>query len=169
VVRFWEDLWVGNASLAIQYWELYCIVNEQNKLVVDLWDGVNLKCTFHRCVDRRLFLQWEELVNLVATIDFPDKDDALIWQHHSIGLYSSQTLYSIINFRGVVHVYVPSVWKLTVPPRVQFLLWLLSKNKLLTRDNIEKRRTLDDNTCVFCSEPESARHILYECVVAKRA
>jgi hypothetical protein len=55
------------------------------------------------------------------------------------------------------------------PPRVEFFLWLLSKNKHLTRDNLEKRKSLDDNTCVFCSEPESASHLLYECVVAKRA
>jgi hypothetical protein len=27
-VRFWKDLWIGTSSLAIQYWELYCLVNE---------------------------------------------------------------------------------------------------------------------------------------------
>jgi hypothetical protein len=79
---------VGNSNLTIQYWELYCIIDEQNKSIADLWNGVNLKCTFRRCVDRRLFLQWEELVNLVSTIDFPDEEDALIWQYHSSGLYS---------------------------------------------------------------------------------
>jgi hypothetical protein len=24
-VRFWEDLWVGSCSLAIQYWGLYMV------------------------------------------------------------------------------------------------------------------------------------------------
>jgi hypothetical protein len=28
--RFWEDLWFGNCSLAIQFLEIYTIVNEQN-------------------------------------------------------------------------------------------------------------------------------------------
>jgi hypothetical protein len=45
--------------------------------------------------------------------------------------------------------YIPSMWKLIAPPRVHFFLWLLSNNKILTRDNLEKRRILDDNTCVF--------------------
>jgi hypothetical protein len=27
-VRFGEDLWIGSSSLVIQYWEIYCIVNE---------------------------------------------------------------------------------------------------------------------------------------------
>jgi hypothetical protein len=28
-VRFWEDLWFSTCSLAIQYWEIYSIINEQ--------------------------------------------------------------------------------------------------------------------------------------------
>ena len=36
-------------------------------------------------------------------------------------------------------VFIPAVWKLLVPPRVHFFLWLLSKNKILTRDNVEKK------------------------------
>jgi hypothetical protein len=112
---------------------------------------------------------WEELVNLVSTIELSGEDDTLIWQHNSLGLYSSQSLYSTINFRGIVPIYIPSVWKLVAPPRVHFFFWLLSKNKILTRDNLEKRRKLDDNTCIFCSEPESVCHLFYECVVARRA
>jgi hypothetical protein len=52
---------------------------------------------------------WEELVNLVSTIEFSGDDDALVWQYQSSGLYSSQSLYAIINFRGVQPVYVPAV------------------------------------------------------------
>jgi hypothetical protein len=33
------------------------------------------------CVDRRLFLLWEELVNLISTIEFSSEEDALVWQH----------------------------------------------------------------------------------------
>jgi hypothetical protein len=54
------------------------------------------------------------------------------------------------------------------PPRVHFFLWLLSKNKLLTRDNLGKRRRVDDKTCLFCNELESVHHLFYECVVARR-
>lgn len=47
-VRFWKDIWFGNAPLATQFWDLYCILNERNKTVIDVWDGINLKCTFRR-------------------------------------------------------------------------------------------------------------------------
>jgi hypothetical protein len=35
-----------------------------------MWNGADLKCTFHRCVDRRLLLMWDELAGLVSTIEF---------------------------------------------------------------------------------------------------
>jgi hypothetical protein len=56
-----------------------------------------------------------------------------------------------------------------VPPRVQLFLWLLSKNKILTQDSLDKRRRVDDHSCVFCSELETTNHFLFECVMAWRA
>ena len=48
-----------------------------------------------------------------------------------------------------------------------FSLWLLANNKILTRDNLANRRTVDDQTCLFCSEPESCHHLFFDCFVAK--
>jgi hypothetical protein len=44
----------------------------------------------------------------------------------------------------------------------------MSKNKLLTRDNLVKRRRVDDLTCLFCGENESINHLFFQCIVAKR-
>jgi hypothetical protein len=49
--------------------------------------------------------------------------------------------------------FIPSVWKLITPPRMQIFLWLESNNKLLTRENwkivpvsfVQSRKQL--NTC----------------------
>jgi hypothetical protein len=41
-IRFWEDIWLGSSGLAIQFWEFYCLVNEQNRTIAELWNGVNL-------------------------------------------------------------------------------------------------------------------------------
>jgi hypothetical protein len=45
-VKLWEDNRLVTSRLAIQYWDLYTIRNEQNKIVYELWDGTNLKCAF---------------------------------------------------------------------------------------------------------------------------
>jgi hypothetical protein len=105
----------------------------------------------------------EEVVNIASSIELSVEKDELIWQFDSSGIYSSQSLYAVINFRGVTPVYVPTVWSLLIPPRVHFFFWLLYKNKLLTRDNLEKRNRVYDKTCLFCNEMETVRHLFYDC------
>jgi hypothetical protein len=56
-------------------------------------------------------------------------------------------------------VYIPSVWRLLIPPRVHFFLWLLSNNRLLTRDNLNKKSRLDDSSYLFCIEGELTNHL----------
>jgi uncharacterized Fe-S radical SAM superfamily protein PflX len=41
----------------------------------------------------------------------------------------------------------------------------VARNKVLTRDNLAKRRALDDVTCLFCSEAELAGHLFFSCCV----
>jgi hypothetical protein len=166
-VRFWEDNWLGHSSLAVQFWDLYIVVNGKTGNVADLWDGHNLKCTFRRTVDSRLGRVWLEIVQIASTFVFSEEEDALIWKFNSNEIYSSQSLYRIINFRGVTPVHSPSIWTLRIPPRVQFFLWLLTKNKNLTRDNLAKRQKVEDKTCLFCEETETSQHLFFNCAVAK--
>lgn len=79
----------------------------------------------------------------------------------------SLALYKIVDFRGVTHVYLPVVWKLKVPPKLNVFLWLFSQNKIMTRDDLRKRHLKKPLECVFCKEPESVHHLFFECVVAK--
>ena len=62
--------------------------------------------------------------------------------------------------------FVSAVWDIKVPPRIHFFLWLVSKNKILTRDNLRKRKRLDDISCLFGCEVESVLHMFFECAVA---
>jgi hypothetical protein len=91
-VKFWEDNWLGPSSIAIQFWDLYTLVNEKTGTVAELWDGQNLRCTFRRTVSERLGRVWMEVVQLASTITFSDEEDALIWKFTSNGVYSSQSL-----------------------------------------------------------------------------
>jgi hypothetical protein len=60
--------WLGTSSLAIEFWELYVIVQEKSKTVYDLWDGTSLKCTFRRYVADRLMNMWLEVVQIASTL-----------------------------------------------------------------------------------------------------
>jgi hypothetical protein len=73
-------------------------------MIADIWDGDNLMCTFRRCVDSRLFGPGE-VVWLAESLELTSEEDEPIWQFQS----SSQSLYVVINFRGVATIYVPVV------------------------------------------------------------
>lgn len=166
-IRFWEDQWFGGSSLAIQFWDLYVICNEQLATIDDVWDGSEIKLSFRRSFGPRLVEQWEAISRIITSLSFSSEKDQMVWKLNQTGIYTSQTLYAIVNFRGVAAIYVPALWNITVPPRVHVFLWLLSHNKILTRDNLSKRQHLADKTCLFCTEPETVNHLFFECVVSR--
>ena len=83
------------------------------------------------------------------------------------GVYSSKSMYAVVNFRGIQPVFLPAVWDLKVPPRIHIFLWLLSQNKILTRDNLRKRGMPKPLECSFCKDIESVHHLFFECIVAR--
>jgi hypothetical protein len=123
-----------------------------------------MRFIFRRTVSMALMNQWEELIQIASSIELTREEDTIIWQYNSNGKYSVQTLYAIINDRGVKQVYTLVVWKIHVPPRIHILLWLLANNKILTRDNLAKRGEVDDGSCLYCMESESVDHLFLSVV-----
>jgi hypothetical protein len=50
-ISFWEDNWFVTCSLAIQYWEIFSIVNKHGCTIREAWDDTNLKFTFSKIVN----------------------------------------------------------------------------------------------------------------------
>jgi hypothetical protein len=111
--------------------------------------------------------QWYALEAIAKSIHLSVETDSLIWQYDSSGVYSASSLYAIINFRGITPIFIPAVWKIVVPPRIHVFLWLIMHNKIMTRDNMKKRKLNKPEDCVFCSEPESVQHLFFDCFVAR--
>jgi hypothetical protein len=38
----------------------------------------------------------------------------------------------------------------------------------MTRDNLAKRKKIDDKSCLFCCEDETVQHLFFMCAVAKQ-
>jgi hypothetical protein len=157
---------VWELQFSYSVWELYTIVNKQGKTMKDEWDGVNLKFTVRRTVDHRVMHQWYEVLHIASSIIFKEEEDTIIWKFNSKGIYFVQSLYAIINDRCVRHVYTPVMWKIVVLPRLHIFLWLLANNKTQTRDNLAKRRRVEDGSCLFCNEAKTMAHLFFECCVS---
>jgi hypothetical protein len=95
--------------LAILFWPLYIINEQHGKSIRDVWDGEELQLSFRRNVSERLMSTWEELRTVVDNIVLTDEEDHILRSYSSSGKYYVQSLYAIINHRGVVPVFVQAV------------------------------------------------------------
>jgi hypothetical protein len=105
-------------------------------------------------------LKWYEIVQIAKTIQFTQDPDTLVWKFTSNGFHNVKSMYAVVNFRGIRTIDVQSVWKVKVPPKIHFFLWLVFYKKLLRRDNLSKRQQVEDLSCIFCNELESCEHLL---------
>lgn len=108
--------------MAIQFWPLYVINDQQGKTIAQVWDGQVLRLTFRRAVSENLMNMWYDLLSIVENLTLQEENDQIIWSFSSNGNYSVQSLYAVINHRGVIPVFVSAVWNLKIPPRVQIFL-----------------------------------------------
>jgi hypothetical protein len=72
-------------------------------------DGANLKFTFRMTVNVRGMMLLQELLQIASDIAFRDEPDQMIWQFSSAGRYLVQTLYGVVNDRGVKQIFTPVV------------------------------------------------------------
>ena len=88
-----------------------------------------------------MLADWNDLFSRIINIKLEDREDTILWNYDHKGVYTVKSFCNIINFRGIHPGNLPVIWKINVPLRIQIFLWLLVKNKLLTRDNLQKNTT----------------------------
>jgi hypothetical protein len=71
-------VWLFSFGLCIEFFM-------KKQIIAELWDGVNLKCSFRRNVNEDLHKGWLEVVELVAAIQLVNEDE-MIWLFTSSGL-----------------------------------------------------------------------------------
>jgi hypothetical protein len=86
---------------------------------------------------------------VVEQLNLNEDSDALIWGYEKSGVYSSHSCYAVISYRGVTPIYIPAIWSIVVPPKIQLFLWL-SHNKLAIVDNLNKKGFKKPGQCCFC-------------------
>ena len=104
---------------------------------------------------------------MIEPICLSDSPHQPVWLLEPSNKYSVKSFYKMINFGGIVSTIKDDIWKIRVPPNIHVFLWLIYYKKSLTRDNLAKRRHVDDMSCVFYSEPETRKHLFFDCIVAK--
>eukprot|EP00253_Pinus_taeda_P005179 PITA_05179 len=176
--KLWKDRIMGKDLLVerediteLRNWLERAGVNR----VYDLasWDerGEWLKWDFHG-VPERLKDQQIQLENLLedATPDNRLKKDR--WGWGKSGIYTSAEGYKSLQGKRISH-HTPAFWKqIWEPlalPKINFFFWTLVHNKLLTGDNLTKRKFEGPHRCALCRcQLETAQHLFLDCAFTKK-
>jgi hypothetical protein len=54
-----------------------------------------------------------------------------------------------------------------LPQKIKIFIWLVVRNKILTKDNLKKRSWHGSSECCFCGGLESIEHLFFKCSIAR--
>ncbi|XP_020253791.1 uncharacterized protein LOC109830842 [Asparagus officinalis] len=167
-IRFWEDKWIGHNSLSSLFPSLYQLalssnvnVRSQGFFRDNAWHWSLL---LRRCIPHMSRTDKSNLLNLIGSYQISTHSDIPIWSLTTNGMYSVKSFYQLLNFRGIKSPFYKVIWKNAIPSKVSVFIWLLSMNKLHTKDNLLMKGWHGDFICIFCGlEPETRDHLFFSC------
>jgi hypothetical protein len=87
-VRFLEDKWLGDQTLASQYPQLYNFVNRKHDTVAKVMSSTPLNIGFRRRLIADNWDQWVHLCQRLMEINLNDDQDRFVWDLTSSGKFS---------------------------------------------------------------------------------
>lgn len=89
--RFWEDVWVGEITLKLEFPRLYALSKDSDCLVADCWVGDGWKLEFNRPLGEDAMTDWERLIDILDDFCPNEEEDTFIWVLEKSGVYSTST------------------------------------------------------------------------------
>jgi hypothetical protein len=167
--KFWNDVWCGSCSLRTAFPDLYRIARHKDVVVGDLLQFQNGVVTWLLDFIRHV-QDWElESVNLLLELLYSSSakgfgEDRMCWRGGSKGGFQVKAYYSALLSQSGLHWPWKSIWKSKAPPRVSFFVWTAALGRILTTDNLRRRRVLVLDYCWLCKRNgESIPHLLMHC------
>lgn len=177
-------LWrVGNGS-SIRIWKDRCIPSSSSHLVFSPVGGLGQETTVSDLIDKErgcwnsniisenfLKEEAEAILNIHLSPNLPQ--DRIIWIGSKSGMFSVKSAYYIgrvlkEDARGQCSYAdrMPDIWKdlwnLKISGKVKLFAWRACQNLLHIRDNLYKRKVIQDPYCPCCSlEVETVIHSLW--------
>lgn len=166
---FWTDLWNGRLFSA-QYLELFSFANDAAISVQFILSSEDLADSFHLPLSSQAYSQFQQLLLLVDDTTIQEGKDVwtYIWGSH---LFASSRAYLHLSGSRQVHSVYKWLWSSHCQPRRKFFFWLLLKDRLNTREILQRKSMdLDNYNCELChfNTEETLLHLFFHCPFAMR-
>jgi hypothetical protein len=136
---FWKNSWIGDGPLAVKFPVLFDLALDKdvsvNKVLSSDFDALS----FRRRMMGSLQVLFDELVALCANYTLTDQEDRVNWCMGNKG-FTVNSLYKKNSIDQVTVLY-RFLWKTKLPQKIKVFIWLVIRNKILTKDNLKKKET----------------------------
>ena len=174
-VLFWLDKWAGDKILKESFPRLFLLAIDKYAKVRDY--ACNGSFNHERWVSlfRRNLFQWEgaSLQKLCGVLEgislVTNKHDKIVWEHDVVGKFSVKKLSALLSSPGENESKFEfyNLWRINIPPKVQYFMWMLIVDRLPTKAFLRKRGlplTMEQSLCPWCNlKEENVDHVLFNC------
>ncbi|KAJ3679687.1 hypothetical protein LUZ60_017698 [Juncus effusus] len=114
--------------------------------------------------------QAARLLTILNSTTLSSASDNPKWRWTSDGLYSANSSYKFFFKTNRKSYWNAKVWKIKIPMKIRFFLWLLGLNRLPTQHNLVRKGWSSISTCTLCSGGlmESTVHLFLHCTYSMR-
>jgi hypothetical protein len=90
---FWEDIWLGDTSLANQYPSLYDIIQRKNFLIANVLSHSPLNIEFKRVLNGNKWNAWLHLCQRLMEVNLSNQPDRFVWKFTKNGVFTVKSMY----------------------------------------------------------------------------
>ena len=112
--RFWEDTWLGETPLAVQYPTLYNIVQRKEDYVGTVFQTIPLNIQFRHALVGERWNAWMHLVRRLIDVQLSDQPDSTQWKLARNGVFTVKSFYmDLVNSVPISRLL--HIWNIKVP------------------------------------------------------
>ncbi|KAF5452893.1 hypothetical protein F2P56_021410 [Juglans regia] len=172
-IGFWKDAWCNNSVLQDLFPSLFLIASTKDATVAEVMEvsggNIHWNINFNRAAQDWEMESFVDFYSLLYSIR-PNiqQEDGLWWCPARNGVFSVRSFYKVLTQVSEIQFPWKKLWRHKAPPKASFFVWTASLGKILTTDNLRKRRIIIADWCCMCkSGGESVNHLLLHCEIAR--
>jgi len=135
-IRFWEDIWLDNASLREHYPALYIIAHDKNNTIEQVFSSSQPNIFFKRDLIGPRLMSWHKVLSRLDSINPTQGRDVFRWELTTSGSFIVDSMYHALMHSEVPVSNNKKIWKSKILLKVKIFMWYLCRVIVLTRDNV---------------------------------
>jgi hypothetical protein len=161
---FWEARWLQGAAPKDLASNLFKLARFKHRNVYTELQNLNWIKNLGQLDTADLMHEFILLFMAISAVNLSDQKDKIFWKWTSNAKYTVASAYNC-QFLGAMPSFpAPVIWTASSDADSKFFVWLVLHNRVLTAENMAKRRWPCDPKCSFCLYiDETTEHILTKC------